>query len=89
MLRCCLECSTRTEKTVKEIEKRSLWHCCMCPQLLDRVRQFGMTSQRKKLRRKHIKTPVPKVVSNAQINKPFSIISEKFITEKGASRIAR
>ena len=70
MLRCCLECSTRTEKTVKEIEKRSLWHCCMCPQLLD-------------------KTPVPKVVSNAQINKPFSIISEKFITEKGASRIAR
>ena len=42
MLICFLQCSTRTEKTVKEIEKRSHWHCCMCPQLLDRVNQFGM-----------------------------------------------
>ena len=42
MLRCFLECSTRTEKTVKKFEKRSHWHCCMCPQLFDRVNQFRM-----------------------------------------------
>lgn len=42
MLRCFLECSTRTDKTVKKFEKRSHWHCCMCPQLFDRLNEFRM-----------------------------------------------
>lgn len=42
MLRWFLECSTRTKKMMKKFEKRNHWHCCMCPQLFDRVNQFRM-----------------------------------------------
>ena len=40
MMRCFLECSTKTEKALKHFKKRSHWHCCLCPQLFDRISEF-------------------------------------------------
>ena len=39
-MRCFLECSTKTEKALKHFKKRSHWHCCLCPQLFDRISEF-------------------------------------------------
>ena len=40
MLRCYLECSTSSGKAVKKFDKRSHWHCHLCPQLFGRITEF-------------------------------------------------
>ena len=39
-MRWFLECSTKTNKLVKNYKKRSHWHCCLCPQLFGRTSEF-------------------------------------------------
>ena len=43
---------------------------------------LGITRQSNKLSRRNIKTPVPNVVSDAQMNPLFSVISEKCVKKK-------
>ena len=52
MMRCFLECSTKTDKAVKNFKKRSHWHCCLCPQMFDRISEFRihLTSHNKSTR---------------------------------------
>ncbi len=42
MMRCFLECSTATAKTVKKFQNRSHWHCYLCTQLFRRIAEFRM-----------------------------------------------
>ena len=64
MMRCYLECSMTTRKADKTFNKRSHWHCCLCPQLFRRIKEFQMHLAR---HQKISKPPIKKAPKDSAI----------------------